>query len=422
MLISPETFSRQFRGLTATKQRQFVASVWRARGYEAAVEDRVIIARRNGDERVLRLVGGWPLRNYEADVWIGRRDTSWARARARDTDAEYVSPSELHSRFLYGIDRTMADRIARCYFGVGLAGLEARWTRQLVTVVSFIALALVIVAVGVTGLPVPGGPAGTDMADVGTDETPLQSINATDMDVAVSYPPGLSSEGVTDSARLVEAHKSQVSGLARVVKFTYFGIPSDALKPSVIRQEATLRMHSPATYRYTVTETTVDTDGTRRNARQTIFRNGTVPGIHNRLRFDERVYKFSHPVPHGGWPDQPPEIMRESVVTVYSLAMSAEETKTDDVVVLGSRLYRVTATGRPPLLANETDSFEATAYITTEGRLVHLTVSYRHATIGTPIAIQVSYEQVGSVQRSEFAMSTWTNTSIRTRDDPTGER
>lgn len=404
---SARTFARRFRRLSRDEQRDFLAVVWAARGYETSVEaGHVVIA---GERRYrVEVVRRWAIRTQDADpdVVVGTHDTARARAYADRYDATFVSPADLYDLLWYGVDRDRARAIVDDHLEGSLLALpEISVPVPSITRLSRTATATVIVAavvlllVGGVVLFVESG--GQDHLEP-TEQTSDSAIEAGPVasDATDEYPPGLSADGITDASELVHTHQTRMSGLSRTNTISYEG-PSTWLFMDSTRYESSLQIDAENNYLYSVNRTTTDP-----------HRNETIVVVEDTYHVDDTTFTRSQrkndtDVLHTSTDVQDRSPAQRATGLPHLLlegALTANETDVEPVEAPDDAAYRVTATGESTEFQRGqfmwvTDEFETVAYFAANGRLVELTVSYVHLQTGERASIEITYSDVGAVDR-----------------------
>ncbi|KAB1197810.1 MULTISPECIES: hypothetical protein [Haloferax] len=128
-----ETLVAHLERLDLQASLAFVADVWRARGFETAVDSGVVVARRSGQTTVLAPVCSrtiqkmsWWLRPHgdrDIDVVVSFGDNRRGQAVADHHGATHVDSVALVEMLLYALDRHEAERLCERHFGAPIDGL-----------------------------------------------------------------------------------------------------------------------------------------------------------------------------------------------------------------------------------------------------------------------------------------------------------
>ncbi len=281
----------RLRRLGPDARRALVADLWTARGYEVRRDDGAVIATRRGRSLVLAPLAGrlWPRvdapRPAAVDVVVAPRAGRLARA-ALPAKARLLDATDLAEILRYGLDRPVADRIAREHLGGPLAALSPppadRLRRGLAAAGGLPALAAVVLlvtaAVGATAIDT-----GTDRgvtfatdAPTATGPPPATAAAATDGGATpaagTAWPsgvPGLGPDGITDVGALATVHERAAAGRNYTLWLDYRGPADYDPGEARVHRDTDLRV---AGERYTVVETVEATD--RRTVRS-IYHDGT---------------------------------------------------------------------------------------------------------------------------------------------------
>lgn len=393
--IEPAPFARRFRALSRRDRLAFLADLWSERGYETTVRDDVVVAVR-GDETVrIAVVGLWPRSETDADVLVGTRN--WRRIGRHSAGAAggFLAPDELHELLLYGFERHVADRIAREHLGTPIE-IDSPPTpdRSLrgPAAVAFVALALLTV-VTLSGIGFPLG-SGDDPADTGDGNAATDPVTATGTPTPgsdrESLPEGLSEDGVTDASVLVDTHTERVAGTSRALVIAYSGPANTTLFPDAVRHESEGRFYRGDRFHVDTVEHAVRDDRVVRTEFESYADGARILNRH----FDGNGTRYSRmPLSDRSmW-----TAMEQFAMERYAELGRANDTSVECVRQSGEPLYRVEGVGVPDGFRGNASSYAATAYVTPDGQLVRLSVTYRHAPTDEIVRMTISYGEIGEV-------------------------
>lgn len=450
-IIRSNSFARQFRRLARDERLAFLARLWAARGYDTTVEDGVVMAVDDADRRVrITVVGRWPAvdlgsligesasEGMTPDVVVGTHDTPRARAYARERNATFVPPSALREHLLYGIDRAVAEDLARDVLGTSLAAVSQTPPERsgfdcllpfdrLLRDGSSTPFTLGTLTLGVFALGVLALGAFLVIAFVGVglllddprSDPPLAGETTVADDRAASDPsvdagplPGATDDGASsdssiedpadaDAGELVDAHFAELRGQSRVVSATYEG-PQNTFFVNSTRYELSIRMHSETNYVRSIHRVHPDgDDGTVDVTIEEYYHEDTRYQRYYREN-DSSVIHDETDVLQTGSPNPYSELPRMIMLG----ALSGEQTDVSTIYRPHGQFYRVTVTGDESEFVRwpfrmETGEFRTTAYFTSDGRLVGLSMSYVDRQAGERASVTLTYTEVGAVDEIE---------------------
>lgn len=402
-VVSTAAFARRFRRCSPCERRVLLAAIWSARGYDTRIEDGVVLA----DGQTIDVIGRWPWGRTDttADVLVGTHDTPLARRYARGHDATFVSPAALRDVLLYGIDRQAAERIAQTHLGCPVTGAttgtgtgtsgpdstpigrEYRLTAVLVGIV----LAVAVIALAGVGSPtgvIGSTTAGTvDDTDFGTGAIPVHADTGTDP------PAGLSATGVENASALATTHHDLIVESQRTSTVRYTGPANTSLFSNATRYESTLQAHSSYMYRYSVRQTVREG---KNQTRMEYVEYSDGARIYSQFRVDGGEPEIAG----GDWmsgTNHRPDREQDAITTLYAGALSAPGTGVTTIERQHDVVYEVRVAGDPETFPDETTDFRAVAYVTSDGQLLALAIRYVHPETGDPVAVDVTYHDVGEL-------------------------
>lgn len=398
--LSPSTFARKFRWQWPATQRALLADLWEARGFDTHVDDGVVVAERDGETVTVGVVGPLALSPPDADVLVATGPGSGrAESAASATDAELLTPADVHELLLYGIDREDGTRIAREYLDTDLTVPPSEpdsgpdYSRAVV-------LAAVVVAVGaMVAISGVGGPFAEERpeqfptpepADQPPTEDGGSSVSTATDDSTDAYPAGLDGTGVRNASELAAAHRTAVENRERRMETRYRGPANTTTLPGIVQHEVTSYFHSSSRFNTTFQVVELE-NGSRANRTVRYWADGS-----QRHRLVETANGSSY--------SRTPLSGRSIVVAVetfvnriYTGALTANETSVETVRQSGVTVHRIIAVGDPEGYRDQVTDFRAIASITPDGRLIRLRVEYTHVPTGEPVRIEVEYGDIDEV-------------------------
>jgi len=397
--LGTAAFARRFRALSASERRRFLAALRAAHGDDTRIADGLVVVERGAETRRIDVAGWLSRPDPEADVVVGLRDTDRLRERAREAGAEFLAPADLHRRLLYGIDRETGEPLAREHLGTSLS-LPAceppdRRVPAGAALATVLVLVLAVAALSGVGLPVPDGSSAAD-AEPQTTEAP-STPTATE---TAPLPAGVSESGVTEPDEAITAHWRQVDGRSRRLAITYSGPANSSVFRNVVRHESRGALYRQdrfhvSTADYVVRESNGSELGT---VSRTEFESFATPE-EVFTRYDdgnETTYSSAPLSRRTTW-----NAMEGFAVQRYAEALRADGTTVDRVEEENRTLIRIAARGAAEAASVDAAGYAATAYLTTEGRLVRLTVTYTHEPTGETVRFSVNYTEVNEVAPPE---------------------
>jgi len=423
-VVSPAAFARLLADLDRESFRAFVFDLWRARADETTIDggDLVVCRPATGVRERVRPVTGPGEIDETTDVAVARRDADRLRRRADAAGVSYVPPASLRDLALYGVDRETADALFREYFGRPVEGSDATAAesprREQFARVAAVAVVAVVTVVAVVApiSPLVGGGADSppgDAADsaAGGTVTPVDvgddtTAPASERDDGPTNVTRYLSGGALDSEALARGHVDALANRSYTLRVSHNGSRSPDGK-RWIRAERTVRVAGPRTYvhrfrgHWSVRGGEVTTVRYREYADgEALYRVQTGPVAPSYERFD---------LSRGRTADAHAD--RASVYVERYLATT--ELTVTEVLVVGSPVYRLQATGRPTELTANASSpgeaglrfpvetvsdYSAVAYVDWSGVVLSLDVSY--TVNGRPVAFSFSYDALGSTRPS----------------------
>lgn len=349
MSLNPALVAAHVRRLDPDARAAVLADCRRVRGESVAREGVVVHVERGGET-----------------VAFATRDTP-------EVD-QVVDATALRDLLCYGLDRRDADRIAARHLGAPLAGLQPPLSRRVAASARALAAPVtLLVLVAVVAGAVVGGVAG------GPDEAP-ETPTATETETAatatlrpapvggtvaseVSQVPGLGVNGVTDGARLANAH-DRVRPDAYVARARTVRVASDY---DVVTRNVTLRVDGDR-YRADVVADR-DSETTRR---ETVYGDGDERWVGTRRGEEFTVRRLA--ANETGAAGVDPATLGPTGVRA---ALATPETNvTGPTEYEGWPAYRVVGTGVPPDETDAVETYRVTAYVRPDGFVYAMVVEY----------------------------------------------
>lgn len=399
--ISASTVARKFRWLWPSERRDFLASLWEARGFDTHIDEGAgtVVAEREGETVEIGIVGPLALSPPDADVLVATRTVGRAESVANSMGAELLTPADLREQLLYGVDRDVGSRLAREYLDAELTvapreadgGLDR--SRLVVLVAVVVAVGAVIAISGVGGpfageeadsfpTPEPAAPGATESSNTATATESNSVLGA--------YPPGLNGSGVQNASELAATHRAEVEGRQRRVEVRYRGPANTTTLPDVVDHTVTANVHSPGWFNSTFQVREVE-HGSATDRTLRYWADGTR---RHRLVETENDTSYSRSPLSG----RSIVVAVESFVNrIYTGALAANTTRVTTVHQSGVTVHRITAMEEPEGYRDELTAFRAVALITNEGRLIRLDVEYTHVPTGEQVEIEVRYSKLDDV-------------------------
>ncbi|MGZ0746043.1 hypothetical protein [Haloparvum sp. AD34] len=399
--LPPSTFARTFRWQWPATQRALLADLWAARGFETRLDDDgLVVAERDGETVTIGVVGPLALSPPDADVLIATGPLSGRAGSATSaTDAELLTPADVHELLLYGVDREDGNRIAHAHLDTDLTVPPSEpdsgpdYSRAVVLVTVVVAIGAVVAISGVGGplaeeraeqFPTP------EPADQAPTEDGSSSVSTATDDSADAYPDGLTGSGVRNASELAAAHRKAVENRERRVETRYRGPGNTTTLPGIVEHEVTSYFHSSG--RFNTTFQVVELRNESRANRTVRY---WADGSQRHRQVETETNSSYSRTPLSG---------RSIVVAVeafvdriYLGALTANETSVETVRQSGVTVHRIVAAGDPEGYRDNVTDFRAIASITPEGRLIRLRVEYTHAPTGEPVVIEVEYGKIDEV-------------------------
>lgn len=397
--LGTAAFARRFRALSASERRRFLAALWTARGYDTRVDDGVVVAEADAETVRIDVAGRLSRADSDADVVVGLGDADRLRDRARDAGAEFLAPADLHHLLLYGIDRETGEPIAREHLGTSLSLPPREPPDRRVPAGAALATVLVIVlavaALSGVGLPVPDGSTAADAEPPTTEAAPAPTATET-----AALPAGVSESGVTEPDEAITAHWRRVDGRSRRLAITYSGPANSSVFRDVVRHESEGALYRQDRFHVSTVDYVVREE------------NGSQPETVTRTEFDsfatpEEVFTRYHDGNETSYSTAPLSrrttwnAMEGFAVQRYAEALRANDTTVDRVEGENRTLIRIEARGAAEGAAVDATGYAATIYLTTDGRLVRLAVTYTHEPTGETVRLSVTYTDLNEVAPPE---------------------
>lgn len=440
-----ESFSALFQRLDARAQREFVAALYAARGWDTRLAGNIILATRDGQTRRIavahpNLFGNSSVPDGDVVIVAGEKESIDADIEADGVD--YETPADLRTVLLYGLSREEAANIFENHFDrplsviVSTAGTDrsaapALWPHELtVQQVSVVTATLLVVALWAVG-------AGF-LQDTGSPNLPPES-NTTDTPDAVgaigsqqTYPPGVGPDGVENSRVVMEAHVSYLANQSYEYRISASGPQHAPFMLGLTSWNASVHVENTTHYRYrrssvaphgfrvghraypggenvTFWEPIRNPEAYNRTEREVLTKQVYANGTSKFWRFDtpegevyrhlseaqvsttqERaLFHFTDRV------DAVDTYLRQFLATDNSSVRCLQTSNTGDCLT-----YRVIATGDPELRGDVAD-YRADAVIESSGFVRSLSVRYTIARLDNPekrerVQFRLEYVAVGN--------------------------
>lgn len=440
-----ESFSALFERLDARAQREFVADLYAARGWDTRLTDSFIVATRDGQPRRIAvaqpsLFGTPSAPDVDMVILGGRKESIDADVEADGVD--YETPADLRNVLLYGLSREEAANLFEKHFdrpfsvlvstsGTDRTATPPPWphalTVQQVAVVIASLLVVALWAVGAGFLQDPGSP-----------NLPPESNSTYTPDTAgaigsqETYPPGLGPDGVENSRVVVEAHVNYLANQSYEYRISATGPQHAPFMLGLTSWNASVRVKNTTHYRYrrssvaphgfrvghraypggenvTFWEPIRNPDSYNGTEREVLTKHVYANGSAKFWRFDtpERVvhrhlteaqinttqeralFHFNDRVASVD------TYLRQSLATDNSSVQCLQTSNTGDCLT-----YRIIATGDPELRGDVAD-YRADAVIESSGFVQSLSVRYTIARLDNPekrepVQLRLEYVAVGN--------------------------
>ena len=438
----------------------------------------LVVARRDGHVR--RVAVGTPVPDdADVVVGTGARRLRSAspRRRAEAVGATYVSPGDLRDRLCYGVDRDVADRLFRRHFGIGLAsaadvadrdGLGRRVAgagrsavagdRTAVGIVAAVVLLSMTVAVLVTGGVlafdgvVPGfggdGPGSGDEAAapsppvdgkytaaanvIGTPESAQRGAATLGESASLGLdeegltgtvgstartPPGVFLTGVHDPDALADAHVAAVRNLSSASVLLVAAGPRNATDPEAstggrvgIDGDGGVELAVESATRYRIAE----------SANASVA-NATHDGTVEVFADGDAVYeRYAGPsgvetrrVPPSAAPNATALAGTVADEPIRRYLNGSESTVRPAATELP--LYRIEVGGEPAAF-DDVRGFRSVAFVTADGLVLELSVTYVHEPTGERVRVAFRYDRLGDVAA---VPPTWYSSEVDPNADAT---
>ncbi|WP_410766590.1 hypothetical protein [Haloferax sp. DFSO60] len=200
-----ERFDSAFRSRSHREQRQFLADLWAARGWETRIDGQTIVATRGGETKRIALA---------TESFLGTRsppaetNVIVALGEIDSPTATVYSVGDIFEMARYGLPEAQSDRLFSAHFGSLLSTpvTERPRRRWLGPLLVLVALLLVVAAAVVTGMiPLSGVQLATQDASPAATESSTSTPTATPVPRAIA--PGLTTAGVENATALATAHR-----------------------------------------------------------------------------------------------------------------------------------------------------------------------------------------------------------------------
>lgn len=226
-------------------------------------------------------------------------------------------------------------------------------------------------------------------------------------------PRGLSTDGVSNASTLSQTHQKQTSQKPRVVHLSYEGPTNTSTHTRTTSKEFTLQVDTESRYRFFINETvridetntTIEIQSDEFSEGSRLFRQVQITNATNWGNASCFGMNRTFSVPgYVDWQSRPERTL-QFMTLLHKCAMSPDETSVERVQLVETTHYRVVATGEPDGCWRAESDFRAVAYLTTDGRLSLLSISYTHVESGKSVSLNISYRSVNAVE--EVAPPPW---------------
>lgn len=271
--VPADTFAREFRALHAADRTAFVAALWNARGWETSIDDGVVLADQDGEQRRIGVVdpGRFGTPTFSGlDTLVVACDREAVRSAADEAGVEYVSPSDLRDLLLYGVEREVATGLYEEYVGKPLARAapekpekegEAGTLLPAIAEIevshralaAIVILALVGVALAGPGLPGSGAdPAPITVSNVTPEDGSVGAVGvgATSSTDEPAIAPGVTLDGVESGMVLADAHVAGARNRSRIRSTRLVGPPNGSSMGGASRRNTTARITNESHFYY----------------------------------------------------------------------------------------------------------------------------------------------------------------------------
>lgn len=248
MTASPRhVLQHHLRTLDADSGADLVADLWQARGFDVDRDGDTLVATRDGESVVIRVVDGIRLGALlsparEVNVVVVPAGGRYARLVAARHGARLVDASDLYELFRYALDRPTAAALCESHFGAPLDDLRLPFRLRTYDRLRSGALPLDTVAVGaivlccllvgalVWGLVVrPSGAAGDalgaatgDSPDTGPEVTTTSAGTEPRRATGGTLPPGLAADGNASLDVLDTAHARALRNRSYTLRLRFY--------------------------------------------------------------------------------------------------------------------------------------------------------------------------------------------------------
>lgn len=395
-------FARSLGRLDSGATVEFVADLWRVRGWEVTVDGHRLLANRtHPGETLLILVlarrrDPWLLSGgRDVDVVVDARGTRRGRRLAASCGARYLGPDDVLELMRHGLRRSEADRLSRAHLGQPLESLVDRPSGDRSPLLVSLALVVVLVSgLAIASVSLHGD--GTD-ADADAVATPL----ATPPEPA--FPPGVDEEGVVSPERLADAHRDELDGrsyrwvvVLRQSPVDGDGTESELRRTVVVENETAFRRNRDGVV------DVLDAAGSRDslgNLDASIYADGEHV-YWRTVRGDAPVYERTD--------------VGDLAAGTELFALQAERylvryLSTDRTDVVGDErgdAHRLVVRGTPERLASDVSNFSAVASVDRNGFVSSLRASYVVESGDTAHRVEFSFRYT-ALDRAEASPPEW---------------
>jgi hypothetical protein len=382
----PDVLEAHVRNLDGESLVAFVTDLWRARGFETERNGTSVVARREGETRVVYvLTGRAATTSLEAvgsvDVVVAAGRSGAGEALGVESGARAVDAANLVEMLRYAVGRDVATELCERHFGAAPGALRfPLWDRVRRAVVGAesetAVVGVVVLCVVAVGVSAGFGLAGSSMAGDGTSgeavattAKPTSPAGAGPTTVTVEAAPGptepggspaavpgVSETGLGNASRLGRAHAETVASTSSyTIWFDYYTAENGSV--GRVKRDVNVRVDGERIAVQTIRE---GIGGTRSLVRSSYF-DGTDRYVAATVTDDFTRVDTQTPTatPLAVPFTQPSEMVRAYVATPESAVSVAERSE--------SGWYRVQGTGRPAGLSDAVTDYEMTAVVDGRG-------------------------------------------------------
>lgn len=375
----------------------FVADLWAARGYETAVEESVVTARRSGETTVILPVArtrlrGVPAPGRDVDVVVAPGAGIRTRRFAARANARLLTTADVGELLVFAVDAEDGADLCERHFGAPPAALRSAPTRRLAASLRSLVtadlptpvvsgLVVLVVLAGAAGIAITAagpGPAADPVGVSGPSGTPaVEPLVAAATPVAVEAddevhfpiePPGLDRDGIANRSALAAAHDRGLSDRAYTVWIDLYRPRDGVANATRVQRDIDVTVQGD---RYRVTTTVVGSSSRVRERVLDLYHDGTTRYVAER---HGEVVRY-----RGLRPNESPTVLPEPPAlraTLVDTYLSTPETRLDGIETRERRTYyRVVGEGTPAGLP-AVEAYRVEAMVDTEGVVRELTAEY----------------------------------------------